>query len=199
MSSNPIPTPGTPQSIATVIQQVAIAALNAVNAVPTASAQNVRIGWQTQGQPKGQVTEDILYVRAAERDDEYNRIRDINTVEFDNVETPLTQYTRVWDVFYTFEGPNSFDRARIVKSALYTQTGNDLLVQANMYLVTDVIAPRYVPYVLGGQWWSRTDFEVQFNEAVQEGVLDQTVESVQVGIYDAESSPNPAASFTVTE
>jgi hypothetical protein len=178
------------------MQSVTLLALG----LPAKAWNLVRVGWQQQGEPAWKISEDVCIIRCVEKDDEYNRIRDINTVEFNNSLTPLTQYTRVWDTFYTFYGPNSFDHARQVRSALYTQTGNDLLVAANLYCVMDISAPRRVVEFYANQWWERVDFEASFNEAVQETITDPTVESVAISLYDAQLNPSaPVAVITVEE
>ena len=40
----------------------------------------VRVDWQTQGQPAQTITEDIAYLRCVEVDDNYNRVRDVQTL-----------------------------------------------------------------------------------------------------------------------
>lgn len=176
---SPIPPPLTPKQTETVMQQLTIKMLG----LPDNAWDLVRVGWQIQGQPTGKITDDIVYVRAIEDDDEYNRQRDVTT----NQKTPstlqqLTTYVRVWRVMWTLMGPNSFDRARQIKSALFTQTPHDLFAVLNvkLYLVTDISAPRRVPEFIAGQWWERVDFECQFNELVTEEVLTNAVASAEV-------------------
>jgi hypothetical protein len=161
----------------------------------------VRVGWQPQGQPAWQITDDVVVLNAVEDDDVYNRVRDVQTLPNDTVSLiQLTTYTRVWRAMFTLYGPNSFDRARILKSALYQQTSHDTLASANLYLVTDVIAPQRVPELYEKQWWERVDFSFQLNEAVYEAPTVPSVASVEIIVEDAASSIAgvPLADFTVT-
>jgi hypothetical protein len=182
MSTSPTFTPLTPKAIETLIQAVTIQALNLPNTA--ASFYNVRCGWQTQGQPFKGLSEDVVFVRAVERDDPYNRVRDINYVADPNDYTLLNEqatYNRVWEIFYVVYGPNSQDVARQIRSAIFTQTGHDLLVAANLYAVPDLAATRRVPEEQGtGQFWERVDFEILFNEGVVETAPQGTVDSTEV-------------------
>jgi hypothetical protein len=191
--------PLTPNTVESLMQLVTMLALS-LDPTLDAAAKAVRVGWQITGQPASSIDEDVAYVRCVEEDDQYNRIRDEQhfdapptQVEFD------TTYTRVWRTFWTLYGPNSFDHARIIKSALFTQSIHDALLQAfsnygelpyglggyggsgvELYLVTDVIAPKRIPENFGGQWWERVDFDCQFNEGVTETYLVNAVVSSEV-------------------
>jgi len=195
MSSLPI----VPKTIEPLMQFITQVALGVDPADPLAY-KKVRVGWQTQGQPAMAINEDVVFIRCVEEDDEYNRIRDVETL--DDVDPTkvdlLTQYTRVWRTFWTFYGPTSFDHARIVKSSLYTQKIHDLLLVgtgygtpgwgqggyggsgAPIYLVTDVASPRRVPELFDGQWWERVDFDCQFNEDTREVDVVNAVASAEV-------------------
>lgn len=190
-------TPLVPKQIDSVMQNVALDALGIDPAVVTNAVaySKVRIGWQKQGQPAWKIDEDVVIIRSVEEDDPYNRIRD---EEIDvNVDDPTTLldsvgYTRVWRVFWTLYGPASFDNARIIKSALLKpgQDIHDLLVEANLYLVTDLEAPKRVPELYDEQWWERVDFECLFNEQVTETQLVNTVTSVQITVESTGSQAN---------
>lgn len=194
--------PVTPNLIQSLMQ---IVTMNILGLDPSAaaSAQTVRVGWQAQGQPAQQITEDIIYIRCVEEDDEYNRIRDLEIADVLPEPATLVQltsiYTRVWRTFWTIYGPSSFDNARAIRSALLTQNVHDMFLGAyntygqipsgeggfgggtvNIYLVTDMAAPRRVPELFDGQWWERVDFDCQFNEQVNETTTVNAVESTEV-------------------
>lgn len=191
------PTPLIPSTINKALQQATLSMLGLAN-----NAYNlVRVGWQTTGQPFENVADDICYLRAVEDDDPYNRVRDVrifptnydeglyNEGGYDDPQavggfTQVTTYTRVWRVSWTLYGPNSFDRARMLRSALFGQSSHDLFAGSNLYFVTDVSAPRRVPEYFNGEWWERMDFEAQFNEAVSEVEAITTVGSVEVILED---------------
>jgi hypothetical protein len=163
------PTPLTPNQLNLVAQQATIAALGLTLQSPANPADPayaaVRVGWQQVGQPAFKVTEDVVFLRCAEDDDQYNRVRDVS---INSQEQQLMQYTRVWRVWWTLYGPNSFDNARIVRSALFSQAVHDIFSSAQLYFVTNPSAPQRVPEQKDGQWWERVDFSARFNEFVTE-------------------------------
>lgn len=194
----PFPTPLTPFTIQSVFQVVTLAALGL--GVPVGPIDPlyalVRVDWQTQGQPTGTVTEDMVYVRAVEEDNPYNRIREVTYQPIDSVTmTHVTSYTRVWRVDWTLYGPNSFDRARVLRSAMFSQATHDQLAGSQLYLLTDVAAPQRVPEFFQEQWWERTDFSVLLNEFVTETAVVGSVGSVEIIVEDVTGE---RADFTVT-
>jgi hypothetical protein len=163
------PTPLTPNQIDLVVQQVTIAALGLTLQSPANPADPayaaVRVGWQQQGQPFLKITEDVVFLRCAEEDDQYNRVRDVS---INSQDQQLMQYTRVWRVWWTLYGPNSYDNSRIIRSALFSQATHDIFSSAQLYFVTNPSAPQRVPEEKDGQWWERVDFSARFNEFVTE-------------------------------
>jgi len=162
----------------------------------TDSDYSIRIGWQTEGQPAQQLPEDVIFIRAITVDDAYNRVRDRNYDDYGdpNVQEELTQYTRVWEVFWECTGPNSFDNARKIRSSLFWQNIRFMLAQANLYPVPDWREPQRVPEQRDGQWWPRTDFSARFNEFVTEEYDNTYVTSAEVIV---ENSQGVIAQFWV--
>lgn len=158
----------------------------------------VRIDWQTTGQPMMQVTDDVCFLRALEIDNPYDRNRDVVVSDYDDDNVQFTTtYTRVWEIYFTLYGPNSFDRARILRSGMFIQDYHDTLAQSSVYFVTDPAPPRRVPDQRDGQWWERTDWgPVLFNEAVTEYRIVPAVDSVEILI---ETKRGLAADFTITK
>ena len=176
------PTPLTPYAINVALQTMTIQALG----LPPHSFSQVRVDWQTQGQPAWPINSDLCFLRAVEVDDFYNRIRDVETIyNDDETVTLLTTYTRVWRVFWMLYGPNSFDRARILRSALFGQTSHDFLAASQLFFMTDPAAPVRVPELRDGQWWERVDFTAEFNEAVYETETAGLVKSVEIVVEDS--------------
>jgi hypothetical protein len=141
----------------------------------------VRVGWQIEGQPAWNITDDICAIMATIADDSYNRIRDVQFAA--NDETTLlqtTQYTRVWQARLVLYGPNSFDNARLIKSCLFLDWVTDALANSNLYLITDVADPTRSPEEFEGQWWERSDITFHLNENVVETITVQSVASVEV-------------------
>jgi hypothetical protein len=78
-----------------------------------------------------------------------------------------TGYTRVHKIDWCFYGPNSYDNADLIRFSilephLYKQNFKD----KNLFIITDVQMPTRLPELYNGQWWERTDFSANFNEAV---------------------------------
>jgi hypothetical protein len=163
------PTPLTPNQVNLVFQSATIAALGITlqsPAIPNDPAYAaVRVGWQQQGQPAFGIDEDVVFIRCAEEDDQYNRVRDVS---INSQQQQLMQYTRVWRVWWEFHGPNSVDRARILRSALFSQATHDALSAAQLYFVTNPTAPQRLFENKDAQWWERVDFSARFNEFVTE-------------------------------
>jgi hypothetical protein len=150
---------------------------------PSQNYYGVRIGWEQEGQPFQQITEDIAYLRCYEVDDQYNRVRDL----IYSTNLPYTEtwkFTRVWETYWSIYGPNSFDNARIIRSSMWLQSVHDMFASANLYWVTDAGAPVRAPELMDGQWWPRTDFHARFNELVTETNAQNSVVSAEVLLYD---------------
>lgn len=157
----------------------------------------VRIGWQSFGQPAQKASEDVAYVRCYEVDDLMNKTRDMDYVNGPTVFTQVVKYTRVWEVFWSVYGPNSFDNARQIRTRLWDQDIHDLFAASQLYFVAEVSAPVRVPYEQDGQWWDRADLKVRFNEFVTELSTAQYVESVEIILETAAGVE--VADFTVEE
>ena len=184
------PTPLVPQTIDAAMQLLTINMLGlpAPQEEDDPVYQLVRIGWQAQGQPFQTSDKDVAYVRAIEVDDQYNRVRDVQMIPNPNDQNvppqsllQVTTYQRVWENYWEFYGPNSFDHARIVRSALFTQVVHDTFaaLNLNLYWVTDPAAPDYFPYFQDGQWWYAVSFKSRFNEGVTETLVIPLAASVE--------------------
>lgn len=140
---------------------------------------SVRIAWQPMGQPSWNNTDDIVVLRFTDEDDPYNRVRDIEYFEGNRTVT----YQRTWRCHFVIYGPNSYDNARLLHSALMTdQTTHDTLTAANLYFVPDPVAPQRVPEIFQSLWYERVDFDVLFNEGVTESDTYQSVLSTHIFI-----------------
>lgn len=178
--------PLTPKQIDKAMQAATLAMLSIDPASDPNAYAEVRTSWPTTGQPGWKIDDDVCFLRCVEEDDEYNRIRDSELSSNDDTSvTETTTYTRVWRVFWVLYGKHSFDRARMIRSALQGQAIHDLLASSNLYFVPNPSAPQRVPELFGGQWWERTDFSARFNELVTETETIPTVASVEVIVNDA--------------
>lgn len=150
---------------------------------PNPNYYGVRIGWEQQGQPFQQISEDVVYLRCYEIDTQYNRVRDLS-YQNSPVFTEKWNYTRAWETCWTIYGPNSFDNSRLVRSSLFLQGIRDQFAAAQLYWVSDPAAPVRVPELMDSQWWERVDFKARFYEFVTESNNPNYVESVEVNLYD---------------
>jgi hypothetical protein len=165
---------------------------------------SVMTSWQTQGQPQGAIDQNVVYVRAVEEDDRVNRVRDQQTGDnvSGNAQETVT-YMRVWRVYWVFEGPASYDNARILKSAFLNsvatgQTNYNQLTAANLSIIPDAKAPVRSPAEWpGGQWGERVDWDCCFNELVTEVTTVPAVAAVDVTINNY-TSPPPLATVVIT-
>lgn len=204
-----VPPPLTELTIQPAMQTLTAVALglipNASASIPQSVFNTVRIAWQPQGQPAATPTSEIVTLRC-EIDDvpSVNRVRDLQTIPNPNdtndpPQTLLQQWTymRVWRTYWEFQGPQtSCDRARALHSALFTQAVHDTFAALNLalYWVTDPASPRRVYYLSDGRWWTRWDFEAQFNELVTEQTVIPIIESVEVKAF--ENSAGQILDFT---
>jgi hypothetical protein len=187
MSSYP-QTPLIPSQVESAFQSYT-AQLLGLDITQEATWNSVRIAWQQQGQPAWGIKDDVVVVRAVQEDNPYDKQRDRGNAA-NNTETvqEIDTYIRVWRVFWTFYGPNSFDHARIIESGLFLDFQYPDIINVNLNLVTDITAPRRVPELFAKQWWERVDFSALFNELVTENRIVSTVASVNLEIIDANTT-----------
>jgi hypothetical protein len=168
-----------------IIQPLTVAALGLL---PEENTDQVRMEYPSEGQPfVGCPSDDVCFVRCMTEEEPYNKIRDKNISQNDDPDQTLTttwNYTRVWRVTWCFYGPNSTDRARAMKSALFQDYFSDTLSDSNLFVVPDFPEPTRVPETFDGQWWERVDFEASLYEFVTETLIDQSVLGVDVTIQN---------------
>lgn len=164
----------------------------------------VRIDWPATGAPGFLQTEDVCFVRVSEEDTEsVNRVREVAWLlsgddsgfgdspfgeesfgdpQSGDITTLIeqTSYTRVWSARFEFWGPNSYDRARLLRSTMFLDWAGDTLASSNLYPVVDIPAPTRAPELFEGGWWDRTDVRVTINEGITETIDLPTGVSVEV-------------------
>lgn len=128
----------------------------------------VRIAWPTTGAPAWGISDDIVFLRITPQDDKLTRHQDIIYTPNSDGTLALkdTGYTRVHKIDWTFYGPNSYDRADLVRFNIFKDSFTNQLKNNNLFLITDVSMPVRLPELYDGQWWERTDFNATFNEMV---------------------------------
>jgi hypothetical protein len=165
--------------------------------LPKPDYSKVRIDWPVQGQPFQNNTVDGCYIRCVTQDELYTRVRDLTLTQAAS-NLPLVEnwsYTRCWRVHWTFYGPNSSDRARLVHSALFMDYFNEQLANNNLYPITDFTMPVRFPEQFNAQWWERADFYADMYESVTETIQPGIATSVEIVVQD---SVGVRADITVT-
>jgi hypothetical protein len=172
----------TPPAFETLLQSVIAQILGFDPATEASDAFSaVRVGWQQTGQPAWEITDDVCTLLATPENDPYSQTREAQLVQ--NDPKSLVQnmsFTQVWKLHATIYGPNSYDHARLIVSAMALDWTHDLLAASNIYAVTEWDRPIYVPELFNGQWWQRTDLNLSFNELVSESIVIAAAASVEV-------------------
>ena len=141
----------------------------------------VRISWPTEGMPAFKVDDDVTFIRAIERDSEYNRQRNMNMSDLPEWNLNMeTDYTRVIEINWVFYGPNSFATAQAVRDNIFYPETQYLLNSNNLYLIPNITAPIRAPELFMSRWWERTDLTMLFNELIVRNVTIHAIKSVEV-------------------
>lgn len=146
-----------------------------------AAYSKVRLDWPTQGQPAWAITDDVVFLRISERESDYAKIRDVEIIARDAASvTQQFTYTRAWSVSWVLYGPNSFDRATLLKSSLLLDYAHDLLAAANLYATGTLGTTKRAPELFAAQWWERSDLEIYLNEAITETTGINSIGSAEI-------------------
>jgi hypothetical protein len=174
-----------PQAISTLLQTLTCQMLGINPATDSLAYSKVRLEWPQAGQPGWGLGDDVCFVKCVEEDDSYNRIRDRRFGTQSGSYGSTDTYTRVWRVSWALYGPNSFDNARLIKSALFSADfTHDTLAASSLYLVTDIPATRRAPEKFQNQWWDRSDLDIRLNEFVTETLAVNSISTAEVLVYD---------------
>jgi len=160
----------------------------------------VRVEWPKEGAPfVNTPDDDVCFLRCVPEDGEYNKVRDKAVIKNDDDAESITErfsYTRVWRITWCLYGPNSTDRARAIKSAIFeVDYFLDQLSLSQLFPVSEYGEPVRAPENIDGQWFERVDYEVTMYEFVVETIIDQSVKSVEVKTFE---HAGQFADFTVT-
>lgn len=148
---------------------------------PDQAYDAVRISWPTGGQLGWAITDDICFIRATADDDAFSQVRDEIYQPKDS--TSLTKqmgFTQTWGIRLLLYGPNSYDRARLISSAMSLDWVHDALAASNLYAIPEWHRPERNPELYQGQWWDRSDLELKFYEQVSESLVAPAAASVDV-------------------
>lgn len=154
----------------------------------------VRIAWPTVGAPSWKINEDIVFLRITPIDDKLARtlsiIYDTNSIDNINLNKE-TGYTRVHKVDFTLYGPTSYDNADLIRYILLEPNSyKDEFKNKNLFVIPDIPMPTRLPELYNGQWWDRTDFSANFNEAVIRRSLVPFIESAEIKLITDKETIN---------
>jgi len=167
--------------------------------LPDTDLSLVRVDWQTEGQPFENAKYDICYLACTPQDVEYSRVRNQTLSQSGSTLTETWTYTKGWRIAWCFYGPNSEDRARMVRSAMFMDYFNDQLNLGQLFPVPDPPEVVRAPEHINGQWFERADFHIIMYENVTETIQDGIATSVENKVYlpTSPDASHPAADFTV--
>lgn len=141
---------------------------------------DVRLSWQNA--PSIQKTDNVIYLKCNEKEDSYNKQRDV--INVDNIYGLITQqtgYTRIMNVDFVVYGSDAFENVQTIKDGMFYSYARYLLANKNIYLLpASVTASVRVPELNNGLWWERRDFSLQFNELVIREPEVNPVDSAEV-------------------
>lgn len=159
----------TPEQVATVLQKVSAQILGFdLNAQGAEAYSAVRVSWQPEGQPSWGISDDVCIISATTVNDPFSQVSDEILSGDQSALVADSAFTQVWHLHFTLYGPNCFDHAQLLVSAMRLGWVSDALADSNLYAVPEWNRPLYVPELFQGQWWKRTDVDLQFNEFVSE-------------------------------
>jgi hypothetical protein len=145
----------------------------------------VRIDWQQQGQPGPSIDYDTIEIACTPVDTEFSRMRDSHIVGATAGQANyLNVYTRTWKMRWTLYGPDSLDKARMIKTGLLEVPYIDsVLAASNLYVNPDIEEAKREPDLFQGQWWERVYLSADFNEQITETFTVGLVESIEVKVF----------------
>ena len=148
-----------------------------------AAFKAVRISWPTTGAPSWKITDDVCFIKVAEQDDNYNRLRESKyeniTGDINNIASE-TWYTRVISLNLVIYGPNSWSNAMLIRDSIYKYESQTTLKDNNLHLIPNISSPVRFPELFSAQWWERVDIGFLFNELVIREDTVPLIKSVEV-------------------
>lgn len=141
----------------------------------------VRKAWQSAGAPAWKIDENIISIRCTLTNNWYDKVRDVIATKNSDVSVISNiEYTRVWSIRFIGYGPNIFDMIRLVRSALLLDWTHDTLAVSSLYVMTELGTPLRNPELFEGQYWERTDLEIELYEQVNETLIAPSIASVEI-------------------
>jgi hypothetical protein len=173
----------TDDDVTKILQSLTLNVLGIDPATDPKAYYSVRVGWKAQ--PSFLITEDVVSIRVSEKDDPNNKQRDRKYLpqEAGSTIQQVDTFMRFWDCLWSFYGPNGFDHARLLKSALRLRFTHDTLIASQLTFVPRFTATLRAPELFEGAWWERSDVKLTLTELVTETLVINTIASVEVLLF----------------
>lgn len=124
----------------------------------------IRKMYPTGGSPDWTINDNVVFLNANIRDDEYGKQRDSIYKTQQGTVMRHAARTRVWDLRVIAYGPDAFAMTQAMKDGVFLPEVQMLLTRKNIFLVPLMPAPMQSPEIFAGQWWNRWDITMTFNE-----------------------------------
>lgn len=187
----------TPDTIAALFQPLIAQILGFdPGANPTTAYSAVRTAWPASGQPAWAITDDVCCIQATAEDEPYSQVRDEFYVNGSSgTVSRQMAFTQVWLIHLSLYGPNGYDHARLISSAMSLDWVHDSLAGSSIYAIPEWQRPAYAPELFQGQWWKRTDLQLKFNEQVTESIAVDSAAGVDVTLL---TDTGQTSEFTIS-
>lgn len=179
-----------PEDVQVIFQLLVLQILNITvdPANPNAAYSQVRVDWQTQGQPAYKVGENICFIKAIPIASAYGKVSDRTYTPNDEA-TLIENWgeTQVWRVSFMFNGPRGYLNARLVRSAFELDWVLDYLgapprYATELHFVNMWEQPTYSKELYQGTWWWRSELQAELNELTLKTITVPSAASARISI-----------------
>lgn len=158
-------------------------------AIPENPYYYVRLSYPSLGAPAWKKEESVVFIRAVEIDNPYNRQREFQDETYQASPEALIQkmsFTRVYQVFWSCWGENGFLNAEKIRDGIFIDEIYFRIFREKIYPVLDLRSPRRAPELFGGSWWERTDLDIMFYELVEKEREIGVLKSAEIIVENSE-------------
>ena len=124
----------------------------------------IRKKYPVNGSPDWKIDDDILFLNLSEKDDEYaKQFQSVYKTSYGDVIRERSR-TRVWELFITAYGDNSYDLLNKIKDGVFRENIKRILSKNAVFLIPNLPTIQSMPEMFSGKWWNRFDLPLYFNE-----------------------------------
>lgn len=142
---------------------------------------NIRISYPIKSQPSWKITENVVFIRLFEKEDNYAKLIDAIYVPENETIIKKSARTRVLEVQFIVYGPVADVNVNTIKDGVLGVNIKRLLARNDIFLIPHMPACRRIPELFGERWWNRWDLTLHFNSLHQ--LADEDVgriESIEI-------------------